>query len=374
MDENSQSHEIDQQEEKNESDEQSQDSESDEQHPYLAMDDGESSNPYFDKLFDRYKLFGGILRNVMANEEKLKVTKKDLEDRLLGLDMDVLQSKAANIDRDPTGWDLSGYILCYDGKDTAMNIRRVGRGIGFNECVLNYTSMFVEEQVQRLLERTPLVKKMKVVNDKLDDRVVDLSGKNLEAVATEFLRTGQVEWLTKRAGSDDDWVPFIPLEREVIREYDISGLLTCPNAILVPTDPSFPVADIVVSSWGQDSVYTFQCTWQERHPFTVRALYELRNEKLKVEHTKRVVIFFVVPQLEDLYAKRKEDAFLQGSLDVPLLYNKRVEVPPTDLRQMWSNTKVYVLRPSSSWQEMISTWLTNWSKEEQVKSSQGLQL
>ena len=73
-----------------------------------------------DDLSDRYLLYGGIVRHVVAPTLMQKQIKKDLVAHLENLDLSILQKKGANVDRDATGNNVSGFILCYDGKRVAL--------------------------------------------------------------------------------------------------------------------------------------------------------------------------------------------------------------------------------------------------------------
>ena len=73
-----------------------------------------------DDLYDRYLLYGGIVRHIVAPPVMQKRIKEDLDARLQNLDLSILQKKAANVDRDATGNNVSGFILCYDGKRVAL--------------------------------------------------------------------------------------------------------------------------------------------------------------------------------------------------------------------------------------------------------------
>lgn len=316
----------------------------------------------FDEFMSSFHKFGGIVRHHLVTGTKKTEAEEELDARVLHVDLAVLQSKAANVDRDVTGDNVSGYILSFDGKRKAMEMRKEDPGrtkdCYFNAKVLRYTSAFVEEKAEALLDVKPLEYKMGVVLDRLNDRQVDLSGKNLEVVATEFLRRGQeVQWEVKRAGVPG-WAAFTTNKRKVTKQYDISALLTNANEILVPANPSFPVADLVFSGWGNQNVYVFQCTWQPSHPFTIRALYELRAKKLMIDATKVLVVIMVVPGQEDAYGAKQEGDFLQGSVDVPLRYSANEEVQPQVLQQMWLHTQVKILRPKNSdWKSLIGNFL-----------------
>ena len=96
-----------------------------------------------DDLYDTYLLYGGIVRHIVAPPVMQKRIKKNLDARLENLDLSILQKKAANVDRDDKGNNVSGFILCYDGKRVALERKsQEGKGIFFDDCVLRYTSAF----------------------------------------------------------------------------------------------------------------------------------------------------------------------------------------------------------------------------------------
>ena len=265
-----------------------------------------------DDLYDRYLLYGRIVRHIVAPPVMQQQIKEDLVARLQNLDLSKLQKKGANVDRDAMGNNVSGFILCYDGKRVALERKsQEGKGIFFNDRVLRYTSAFVEQRVEEVLDRKPMEEKMMVVLDRLNDRIIDLSGKNLEAVTTEFLSKAIVKWQIKRAGVGG-WSDFTTKKRTVTKDYSIVGQLTKADQLLVPTNTSFPVADMVFSNWGNDPALVFQCTWQPSHPFTVRALYELRVKHLRVPASKAMYIIMVAPDQEEKYATKPEADYLSN--------------------------------------------------------------
>jgi hypothetical protein len=230
---------------------------------------------------------------------------------------------------------------------------------------------------------------MEIVLQRLnDDITMDLSGKNLEAAATEFLRDTVVKWEVKKAGRHVGWATYNPnnTKRTVMRQYDISEHLTHPVLILVSTNTSFPVGDMVISKGVSPPLSTqalvksaplphgtpqpiapgatvapiilpppvlvFQCTWQTTHPFSVRALYQLRRKKLHLADSQKVFLFFI-----ESYAERARGDYLKGSVDVRLEYSTHEIVEAPALQEMWSNTEVYILRPVNAWSTIIGNWL-----------------
>ena len=87
--------------------------------------------------------------------------------------------------------------------------------------------------MEEVLDRKPMEEKMMVVLDRLNDRVIDLSGKNLEAATTEFLSKAIVKWQIKRAGVGG-WSDFTTKKRTVTKDYSIVGQLTRPTSFWFP--------------------------------------------------------------------------------------------------------------------------------------------
>ena len=205
-----------------------------------------------DDLYDRYLLYGGIVRHIVAPRVMQQQIKEDLVARLQNSDLSKLQKKGANVDRDATGNNVSGFILCYDGKRVALERKsQEGKGIFFNDRVLRYTSAFVEQRVEEVLDRKPMEEKMMVVLDRLNDRIIDLSGKNLEAVTTEFLSKAIVKWQIKRAGVGG-WSDFTTRKRTVTKTTVLLGSLQRPTCFWFPRTPpsllliwSFPIGGTI---------------------------------------------------------------------------------------------------------------------------------
>ena len=197
---------------------------------------------------------------------------------------------------------------------------------------------------------------MMVVLDQLNDHVIDLSGKNLEAFTTEFLSKAIVKWQIKKVGVGG-WSDLTTKKRTVTKDYSIVGQLTKADLLQVPTNTSFPVADMVFSNWGNDPALMLQCTWQPSHPFTVRALYELRVKHLRVPASKAVYIIMVAPDHEEKYATKPEADYLSNSVDEVLQYTRSETVGVSVLHEMWSHTEVHVLHPKQSWKGIIESWL-----------------
>ena len=113
-----------------------------------------------DELYDRYLLYGGIVRRIVAPPVMQQQIKEDLIAHLENLDLSILQKKGANIDRDATGNNVSGFILCYDGKRVTLERKsQEGKGIFFDDRVLQYTSAFVEQRVEEYSTASPWKKR-----------------------------------------------------------------------------------------------------------------------------------------------------------------------------------------------------------------------
>ena len=214
----------------------------------------------------------------------------------------------------------------------------------------------VKSKVDDLINSYSLKDKLEIVLKRLNDELVDLSGKYLEAVGTDLLSRGSnIKWLSKRVGANGSWSSFRTTKREVMRLWDVGERLRQPDKLLVSVNTNFPLADIVFSQPSQDETHNvIQFTWQESHPFTVRALYELRVRRLQIADTVAVNVYVVSPEREEQYATMQEDAFLTGSLNVPFRWSKNgATKPPAELVTMWNNTHIYVLKPELAWKAMM---------------------
>lgn len=304
----------------------------------------------FDIFFERYKQFGGILRNVLG--EDVRAGEK-LIARLENISLDILTSVALNVDREEKGNNVSGYLVCYDN-------RLVTGASRFSTKNLEYTSVLVEEEVAKRLHTKPTKEKMLNVLKRIDGEMLDLSGKNLEEVAMELLSKGAAfTWCSCEVGTaNPSWRPFSMTKRIIRRIFSIESNFMQPNLILAPTNLRFPAIDFICS-WSDSNlpVLSFQCTWQDRHPFTVRALYDLRRQHLKIGDDKNLEIYFVTPGKESAYVLKQKDDFLDGSVDVDLRFSKAVTVPAAQLRAMWDSTTILVVSPSQSWKNSIEKWL-----------------
>jgi hypothetical protein len=309
----------------------------------------------FDIFFERYKKFGGILRNVLG--EDVRAGEK-LIARLENISLDILTSIALDVDREETGNNVSGYLVCYDN-------RFVEGATRFSTKNLEYTSVLVEEEVAKRLHTKPTKEKMCNVLKRIDGEMLDLSGKNLEDVAMELLSEGTAfSWLSCEVGTaNPSWRPFSMRKRIIRRIFSIENNFTQSNLILAPTNMRFPVIDFLCSLLDSKlPVLSFQCTWQDRHPFTVRALYDLRCQHLKIGDDKKLEIYLVTPGKESTYVLKQKDDFLDGSVDVDLRFSKTVTVPAAQLRAMWDNTTIFVVSPSQSWKNSIEKWLATQQK------------
>ena len=165
---------------------------------------------------------------------------RELKTQLANISLNELQSNALYIDRDATGNSVSGYILCHNNKHEATQ---------FTDCVLEYTSTFVEEKVEEFCNAVPLKKKIQTVLRCLKDDAVDVAGKNLEAVVTEFLSQGtcgaNYRWEAKRAGTTEEaWSTFTTTTRTMTRLWDVSDMVYEQGLMLVSTNANFPLGDM----------------------------------------------------------------------------------------------------------------------------------
>ena len=304
-----------------------------------------------DEFQKRYNRFGGILRNVLGEQTDAD---EQLTARLKEISVDVLTSIALNIDRQAEGNNVSGYLVCYDNRFIEQN--------RFSTKNLEYTSLEVEEEVASRLQTKPLKDKMQAILKRLNSEILDISGKMLEAVAMELLSQGRAySWKSREVGTVN-WVPFATRKRNIKRTYTLAENFNQADLTIAPTNTRFPVVDFVYSFTGNGPIVCFQCTWQSRHPFTVRALYDLRINHMKIGDDQIVNIYIVCPSkdnmLATLYASLTKDDFLQGSLDTDLQFTKAVKVPSLRLKAMWNSTNIWVLSPHTTWQAYITEWLS----------------
>jgi len=312
----------------------------------VANDSGQNLND----LSERYRKFGGIVRHVLA--EDVNMPNNELEERLSTIDEDILWHKALNIDRQESGRNVSGYILCYNNENEGND--------RFTKKVLEFTSSLVESKVEAILNVKPTRDKAQIVLKRLNDEAVDLSGKNLEAVVTELLSQGtSYNWESGKLG-DENWSTFKATVRKVERSSKVSDVLQKPGHILVPIDTNFPLCDIVFTpSSLRDPIDVVQFTWQPSHPFTIRALYDLRVNRLDVEHDRCVKVYIVSPGKEEAYIKKKKIKFLKGSLDSVFKWSKNTgSVQPDVIKTMWENTQVHVIRPVEDWKTVLGNYIT----------------
>ena len=304
-------------------------------------------------LFERYLKFGGVVRHVLAKD----VTKatSELTERLANVSVHVLQSKALNIDRKDSGDNISGYILCYNNKQED--------GSRFTRKVLEFTSAEVESRVQQIVDDLPLKDKATTVLARLNDQVVDLSGQNLEAIGTELLSKGthgtEYKWQSKVVGGQGNWSTFNTTKRDVVRLWEVYELLQRQGQILVSTNTNFPLGDIVFTPkvlTGPIDVVQF--TWQDSHPFTIRALYDRRVNRLKVDHEVCVKVYIISPGKENDYARMKKIDFLKGSLSEPFKWSRTSgTVQPDVLLTMWNSTQLHVIRPVKDWKCLLGNYI-----------------
>ena len=122
-----------------------------------------------------------------------------------------------------------------------------------------------------------------------------------------------------------------------------------------------PIFLLVTCQDISDPIVVVQFTWQLPHPFTVRALYDLRVNHLKVGHTHPVKVYVIIsPSQEVQYSQKAESDFLIGLIDKPFQWSMTSPVvAPADLHVMWNNTQVHVIHSKTPWKNMVSDWLQN---------------
>ena len=318
----------------------------------------------FDDFWDRYYKFGGILRHVLG---EVRSADQQLTECLQQISIEILSSVALNVDRQLGGHNVSSFLVCYDSRWVTGHDR-------FSVKYLEYTSTRVEEEVEARLRCRSVTEKMDGVLKRIEGEMIDISGKKLEAVAMELLSLGtELSWSICEVGTRNaSWKEFAMTKRKITRTYSVRENFHQPNMIIAPSNKRFPVVDFVFS-WphagqpqrGQPQkgppIVSFQCTWQTSHPFTVRALYDLRENHLAAADDQIVEIYIVSPMESAINANlsRQISDFLEGSLNMNLEYSRGTTVLASRLQTMWSNTLIFVIRPASSWQEHIRNYLSN---------------
>ena len=254
--------------------------------------------------------------------------------------------------------------------------------------------------------------------------MIDLSGKMLEDVTMELLSKGcAYSWHSVEVGTGANLRQPRITKRKIVRFDDIDTRFKQPDLIIAPSNMRYPVGDFLfscpdvdssstkpvsdkqasgrqvpsgggqlsggkllssigkptplggrpqkktgqtsVSNSGQhpsgDSpVVMFQCTWQLSHPYTVRALYDLRGEHLNIEDDRILEIYIVAPDDEanQGYRLKQKDDFLSGDLNVDLKFTASKTISRHRLRSMWNNTRVFLLCPETSWQGIIEDFIS----------------
>ena len=253
--------------------------------------------------------------------------------------------------REAQGHNVSGYLVCYN------NGWVEGHEL-FSEKNLEFTSLQVEEEVAARLHVKPMKEKMQCVLARMNGEILDMSGKMLESAAMELLSEGtSYSWEACEVGAAV-WESFSMTKKTKKRVFSIEEVFSQPGVIIAPTKVSFPVIDFLCSlSDVNGPVVSFQCTWQSSHPFTVRALYDLRCNHMKVGDDQIVEIYLVTPGKENAYVLKSKEVFLDGLLDVDLKFTKKLTVPASRLSRMWKNTRILVVKPKDSWETSIQAWL-----------------
>ncbi len=318
--------------------------------------------PIDDATFsDRYHKFGGILRHVLGEDKRAE---GKLQERLKEISIDILTSPTLNVDRDTSRNNVGGFLICYDNRSIKGKDR-------FAKKNLEYSSAYVVEAVQAKIRTLPVKETMANLLDQLAERKIDISGKNLERAAVELLSQGsRFKWQRKEVGvNEGGWKDFLVSKRTITLQYTLINHLHQSNTIIAPAMMRFPVVDFVFS-WSNFSksqeappVVSFQCTWGESHKVQLEGLYNLRRNHMDISDEQLLEIYMVCPKQEDVYASRDKQDFLAGALENDLKISNKTFVPSSQLKTIWNNTKIFVIRPkiddSSSWEKQISPYLSN---------------
>lgn len=292
---------------------------------------------------------GGIIRHVFAYRTN------DYEDEqtrtINNADLTILHATTTGIDSDPKapGNNFSGYLLSYCNIDTRGPNR-------FMSADLDFTSDYVRGQIRERMQDYSIQERIQVVVDHLNGRRTDRGGLHLQETVSYLLSQGSsVAWKFKHVPDhntvrNERWFSLVTQKRALVKSYTISEELEAPAKLLVSTNPNFPLADIVFSHpHPATMIQLFQVTWATSHPFSVRALYTLRENYLRIQDTVRIQIFFVVPGKEESYAAYSKQSFLKESVGKDFRYNDHITIKSVRLQQMWQNTEICVLKPVVPW-------------------------
>ena len=302
-----------------------------------------------EEVAKRFFRLGGIIRHVFAltTEEYEEEQKR----RIHNADLTILHATTTGIDSDPKapGNNVSGYLLSYCNIDTIGPNR-------FKGADLDFTSDYVRGQIRERMRDYSIQERIQLVVDHLDGKQTDRGGLHLQETVSYLLSKGSsVAWKFKHVPDgasirDGQWFSLSTQKRELVKSYTISEQLGARSKVLVSTNPNFPLADIVFSHPPPAAmIQLFQVTWAASHPFTVRALYTLRENYLKIQDTVRIQVFFVAPGKEDSYVAYSKQSFLKGSVYKDLQYTEHNTISSARLQQMWQNTEICVLKPALPW-------------------------
>jgi hypothetical protein len=70
-------------------------------------------------------------------------------------------------------------------------------------------------------------------------------------------------------------------------------------------------------------------------------------------------IYMICPKEEERYASMEKQSFLKGSIPDSLKVSNRAIVNSDQLEAMWNHTKIFVLRPKTSWEEQLKAYWEN---------------
>jgi hypothetical protein len=300
---------------------------------------GRNQNIAKDEIDHRFFMYGGILRHLFANRDYLR---DELKRRLQEGELEkFLLAEIYDVDTVTGTGKASGYLVCYTDIP-------IGGEKPFRSRKLVLTSMYVRESIRehiRLVTEEQLAMKvLRVLNNVVN---ADLGGWSLESTVATMIAGGsdKTPWSATEVETVEWMVHTLPTA-EVVR---VDSMLTYkkPRALLVSSSRNFPVVDIVDSLPDEGgAVNAYQVTWRDKHPFTMRSLCDMRG-MLNMDSERKLKIFFVVPQFEDLYARRHKKYYCKDFKTV--VWNK-------ETTETWNNTSIYVLRPDLGWKQAIDNF------------------
>lgn len=323
----------------------------------LEKDVQKDSSYFFKTQF--YK-FGGVIRRTLDyDRDSWESELRELDAKIKHADLDVIRSMHVGIDDKSEGEimnNISGYICSY------ADIEEKGERAFYYPARLGMSSGYAKEEVRRRLGLADPQEHGKRLLECFNGEAQDITGMDLEVSAAHLLSLGpmRVKWEYEEVGQTGPQKKVLTLQhtkRNVSRkdsEFDF-------GKVGYPKSTNFPLIDFFIQLKG--SIWGFQTTWQQSHPFRLATLWSLR-QKLGLDETNTLNIVYVMADEKTLecYRNRSKIQYLvKGQNEKKAITNdKNKEVlSATKVKTMWDNTKIFVGYPRGMcWREALETWLT----------------